>query len=523
MNSTHRHTGHAATRITGWVAALSLLLFPVLAAQARDLVVDPTACLKKGGDEGDPVDTYCTIQEAIDAAFLDGGGEVAIAPGVYHENLLLREDVKLTADEGLVVIEYVNDAVQPPVLVHAANHSAIAGITLRVPEGLDLPVTLIAIQQVEEVELEEVVLDGGMNRGTTGILVQSQFLETSRVVNSDITRLEVGVLAEDARFGITRCRFEDILRDAIYVRPPSIKGEDDIYEVPEVGDDDDLELSGFNRFRNIGGFTDGEGNLINEGDSFLLRNTTGRQLLAQLNDWGVYDDAGIAGGISSAEPGAKAVGKGADAALFQPFLGKSLFPGSVFARLRDTATTALITNGNPRLLLGAVDTQIEPAFDPASSLYSFTFVNPNTYTVDGRAPGYFDAQRSALVGPGQIVALEIGLNPDGTLEGEGQTGTGTHSTDQNGNNLIELGELLRVIQLYNAGTYHCAPATEDGYAVGPGDESCTQHTGDYAIPDWVLSLSETLRVVQFFNTGGYYDCPGMGTEDGYCPGPAPAG
>lgn len=525
MKTTDAHIWTAAR-----AAGVMLLLLSSCAALAKDLVVGPSACAKSNGGDGDVVADYCTIQAAIDDAFADGGGQVTVLPGVYQENITLREEVKVQGEDGEVIIEYVNDAEEPPVLVRADNHSALSNVTLRVPEGTGLPVTLVLIQQVEEVELEEVVLDGGMNRGTTGILVQSQFLETSRVVNSDITRLEVGVLAEDARFGITRCRFEDILRDAIYVRPPTLKGlddggvegtDDDLSEVPEVGDDDDLELSGFNRFRNIGGFTDDLGNVINEGNSFLLRNTTGRQLLAQLNDWGVYDSTGIANGISSAEPGAKSMAKATDAAVYEPFLGKSLFPGSVFARLRDTLSTLLITNGNPRLLLGGADTQIQPAFDPESNLYSFTFVNPDTYTVNGQAPGYVGASRIALVGPGQIVALEIGLAPDGTQEGEGQPLPGAHSTDQNGNSVVELGELLRVIQLYNAASYHCGTLTEDGYAVGPGDESCTKHTGDYAVPDWVLSLSETLRVVQFFNTGGYWPCPEAGTEDGFCPGPPP--
>jgi hypothetical protein len=28
-----------------------------------------------------------------------------------------------------------------------------------------------------------------------------------------------------------------------------------------------------------------------------------------------------------------------------------------------------------------------------------------------------------------------------------------------------------------------------------------------------------LRLIQFFNMRGYHACPGLGTEDGYCPGP----
>ncbi len=108
-------------------------------------------------------------------------------------------------------------------------------------------------------------------------------------------------------------------------------------------------------------------------------------------------------------------------------------------------------------------------------------------------------------------------------EGEGE-GEGGHSADQDGNSRINLTELLRIIQFYNSGGFHCAddPAsTEDGYVPGSGaNHSCAPHSSDYAPsgPDWQIKLTELLRVIQFYNSGGYHACPGEGTEDGFCPG-----
>jgi len=91
-----------------------------------------------------------------------------------------------------------------------------------------------------------------------------------------------------------------------------------------------------------------------------------------------------------------------------------------------------------------------------------------------------------------------------------------YSADQDGNYSIELPELLRVIQLYKMGGYHCQPGTEDGYAGGyDGDKSCIPHASDYNPQDWKISLIELLRAIQFYNIGGYYPCEG--TEDGFCP------
>ncbi|HNR30595.1 MAG TPA: hypothetical protein PKI11_06875, partial [Candidatus Hydrogenedentes bacterium] len=89
-------------------------------------------------------------------------------------------------------------------------------------------------------------------------------------------------------------------------------------------------------------------------------------------------------------------------------------------------------------------------------------------------------------------------------------------------NLIELTELLRVIQFYNSGGFHCADdpsSTEDGYVPGPGaDQGCCPHASDYAPQNWQIALTELLRVIQFYNFPGYHYCPDEGTEDGFCPG-----
>jgi len=100
-----------------------------------------------------------------------------------------------------------------------------------------------------------------------------------------------------------------------------------------------------------------------------------------------------------------------------------------------------------------------------------------------------------------------------------------HGGDTDGDRKVELGELLRIIQLYNARAYSCLANpgdSEDGYAPGDDDTPCVlPHAADYdgAGPDGVIDLSELLRVIQFFSTGGYNYCPQGGTEDGFCAGP----
>ena len=90
-----------------------------------------------------------------------------------------------------------------------------------------------------------------------------------------------------------------------------------------------------------------------------------------------------------------------------------------------------------------------------------------------------------------------------------------HSADQDGSFTFSLPELLRIVQFYNAGEFHCDSETEDGYAPGPGDRtSCEPHDSDYVDTDWSLTLSELLRAIQLYNFGGFSPC--IGGEDGFC-------
>ncbi|NJL72538.1 MAG: hypothetical protein HC888_13715 [Candidatus Competibacteraceae bacterium] len=99
--------------------------------------------------------------------------------------------------------------------------------------------------------------------------------------------------------------------------------------------------------------------------------------------------------------------------------------------------------------------------------------------------------------------LDGGDIGEGEEEGEG-TLENPHRADQNGNGIVNLSELLRVIQFYNAGAYHCQAGTEDNYAPGAGAQDCPPHTSDYNTQDWSISLSELLRLIQLYNASVTY-------------------
>jgi len=116
-----------------------------------------------------------------------------------------------------------------------------------------------------------------------------------------------------------------------------------------------------------------------------------------------------------------------------------------------------------------------------------------------------DEKRVALSGNNGVIGVVGNLAP--------------HKADQDGDWSISLPELLRIIQLYNIGSYHCDSGSGDGYSPGPGDTACDPHDGDYSPVDWKISFTELLRVIQFYNSPYAVYHVLEGTEDGFAPGP----
>ncbi len=80
-----------------------------------------------------------------------------------------------------------------------------------------------------------------------------------------------------------------------------------------------------------------------------------------------------------------------------------------------------------------------------------------------------------------------------------------HSADLNKDSVISRAELNRVIQLYQAGSYHISAGTDDGFAPGAGSQQGFKHDSDFAPADWKIDMrTELFRAVQLYNAGGYH-------------------
>ena len=91
-----------------------------------------------------------------------------------------------------------------------------------------------------------------------------------------------------------------------------------------------------------------------------------------------------------------------------------------------------------------------------------------------------------------------------------------HDADTSEDWIMSIGELQRVLILFQGGGYHDDDATPDGYNPGAGSESGANHSADTS-EDWIISIGELQRVLILFQGGGYHIDTSQ--PDGYAPGP----
>lgn len=179
------------------------------------------------------------------------------------------------------------------------------------------------------------------------------------------------------------------------------------------------------------------------------------------------------------------------------------------------------TCGSPYMDPGAtVADDCDPAAVLSASPFGVNVDRAGTYRVNyiaQDATGLLStAHREVIVDP-----------PCGEGEGEGY-GTvacpaNMHTADLDASMDLSLSELLRVVQFFNRSGLHCEDwpgVTEDGYYPETGlPIACCPHHSDYAPQDWFIDLSELLRTVQLYNAGSYAPC--HTGEDGFCLGGLP--
>lgn len=137
--------------------------------------------------------------------------------------------------------------------------------------------------------------------------------------------------------------------------------------------------------------------------------------------------------------------------------------------------------------------------------------------IDNDENGFTDCDDFACSSSPVCTEGEGAVDGEGTADGEGDPQPEYQSADRDLDFVISLSELLRVVQLYNSQGLHCGDAnSEDGYVPGMDNTAlnCAPHTSDFDPQDWVIILGELLQLIQLYNADGYQPCE---APEAFCP------
>jgi len=315
--------------------------------------------------------------------------------------------------------------------------------------------------------------------GSVGLVAQNLPSLGTVLTRCEFEGLERGIELNGAAPNLSRNVFRNIAGDAITIN--LVPGVATLPLLGAVGN----PASGFNYFENVGGY--------------FINNLTPNLVLAEMNEFGGINLDMLPdffNGPVDHEP--KTVVYSLQSSLFVTVLNDDDSPSPIY-----NATVNVAPN-----VLPGMGANID-------GVYAFVLVPPGNYSLTVSAPGFFDTEVDVSVPPNQpITPVTVNMTSDGA---EAKFIPLKHNSDADQDDKIDLTELLRVVQLFNAPSLRCLAGTEDGYAPGYGDTaSCDPHVADYNKQNWKITLNELLRIIQLFAIGAYHPCDSG--EDGYCAG-----
>ena len=348
---------------------------------------------------GTSVAPWQSVQRAMTAvrsyATLDHAVSVYLSAGTYNGLVAFVPNVTLFgAGADSTTLEHFNANDAEHFVVIAAENTRLTDLEVDVSVLSAEPIVLVDVDNVL-FEMEGVTLDGGFNPNSIGVLVEGEGSSSGSIRDSVIKNMNDGIWALDTEVEISGNTFQDIFRFALFVLPPDTRS-DSTARTPSVGDANAIDLTGLNRFRNIG-------------DRFIWNSDAG-SIQAQFNDWGVYDDASI---------GAKFTGD----VQFEPYISSEIFDGSLIIRLLDIDTGEEVPDSAAPSVL--VDENGAAAFrDATSGLFIVDAVGAGVWTARATAAGYTEATVEITIIAEELGTATILMAGDGTAPASSGGGGG---------------------------------------------------------------------------------------------------
>lgn len=329
-----------------------------------------------------------TIAEAIRQASAMARPErriaVRIGPGVYEEHVSFQPHVVLEGAGPEVTILRHYDPLEPQqAVVEGAENAAIRNCTVSLPSNVppNMPMALMLAEGVA-MHAQNVVFDGRGHPRSRGIELRGPASSGSTIRDCTIRGVETGVEAVDSGVTLARNLFIDIAGVGVLTRPGTRKNGD-ISIAPLLGDASLLTSTGFNQFENVSGA--------------LVQNENPQEVKAEQNLWGANEAQQIESLLSGDVD-------------FDPWVGKSLIPGSIVALAVNESTNKNLAETHSVDMRLNNSLTVPPGPD---GLFVFAGLASGNYAVSAACPGFTGDNRSVAVDGGGVAMALMRLLPTG--------------------------------------------------------------------------------------------------------------
>lgn len=310
---------------------------------------------------------------------------VQVSAGTYDEVLTVPVRVKIRGAGALnTFIEPPSGGALPNILVTMRDDSALLDVTVRWAAQRNTASTLVQASLTNANTLFEIgrcALDGLNSTDSIGISITGGSKDNARIFESTLQNLTTAFLATSSGVNITRNEIRNIHGAAVIVQTAKSGPKQGDPAVPLLGDSADIETTALNRWR--------------ETSDTIVNNNTGSSVLAEVNDWGIYNKEQVAPVMS----GDVNVG---------PIIGKSIAPGAVIASLYIGDTDELVPVGtNPVCAIPELNLTAER--DAESGLYVFSSVQGGSWSIEAEALGFIKDIRNVNVSAASINPVNMRL------------------------------------------------------------------------------------------------------------------
>ena len=310
---------------------------------------------------------------------------VQVTAGTYNEILTVPVRVKIRGAGSLnTFIEPPSGGALPNILVTMGDDSALLDVTVRWAAQRNTASTLVQALLTNANTMFEIgrcVLDGLNSTDSIGIAITGGSRDNARIFESTLRNLTTAFLATSSGVNITRNEIRNIQGAAVIVQTAKSGPKQGDPSVPLLGDSADIETTALNRWR--------------ETSDTIVNNNTGGSVLAEVNDWGIYNKEQVAPVMS----GDVNVG---------PIMGKSIAPGSVIASLYIGDTDELVPAGTDPVC-SIPELNLTSERDAESGLYIFSSVQGGSWSIEAEALGFIKDVRNVNVSAASINPVNMRL------------------------------------------------------------------------------------------------------------------